>query len=64
MNLLQAKKEINRYVKIGVDKSDVALLIASWGLENSDLEKANWYLHEISVNNLPPVLKIKGGISI
>jgi hypothetical protein len=45
MTLGYAKNEINRYLRIGVDKSDIACLVASWGLSISDMESANWYLH-------------------
>ncbi len=41
-----AKRECDRLLSIGVVHSDVALLLASWGLSSEDLEEANWYLHE------------------
>ncbi|MFA5300439.1 MAG: hypothetical protein WC389_19815 [Lutibacter sp.] len=47
MKLEFAKTEIHRYFDLGVDKSDVAYLVASWGLSTDDLEKANNYLHTI-----------------
>lgn len=46
MDMTLVKIEINRYLRIGVDKSDIALMIASWGLTPEDLEKANWELHD------------------
>jgi hypothetical protein len=50
-----AKREINRYMRLGVDRSDVALLVSSWGLTASDLELANEYLHEWK----PKTIKVK-----
>lgn len=56
MTLSYTKFEINRYLTMGIDRSDVALLVASWGLSAKDLEKANEYLHEWK---LQPGKKIK-----
>jgi hypothetical protein len=41
-----AKWEIDRYLSLGVARSDVALLVASWGFEAKELEELNWYLHD------------------
>jgi hypothetical protein len=46
-----AKTEIDRYVKLGVSKNDIALLVASWGLSTQDLELSCQYLHELNSNN-------------
>lgn len=44
-----AKNEIDRYIRLGVSKSDIACLAASWGLSTNDLETANEYIHEVVV---------------
>jgi ADP-dependent phosphofructokinase/glucokinase len=51
MKLEFAKVEIDRYFKLGVTKNDIACLVASWGLTTEDLEKANNYLHDVSLKN-------------
>lgn len=47
MKLEYAKTEIKRYFDLGLDKSDVACLVASWGLNTEDLEKANNFVHTL-----------------
>ena len=47
MTLKDAKREIDKLMLKGLDKSDVSLLVLSWGtLSKEDMEEAAWYLHE------------------
>lgn len=47
MSLADAKREIDKLLQAGLDKSDVACLVLSWGtLSKADMEEATWYLHE------------------
>lgn len=47
-----AKNEIKRYALLGVSKSDIALLLSSWGLNAKDLEELNNYLHELDYKKI------------
>lgn len=47
-----AKTEIKRYALLGISKSDIALLVSSWGLNSKDLEAMNNYLHELDLKNV------------
>jgi hypothetical protein len=47
LNLEEAQNEIDKLMAKGIDRSDVALLVLSWGtLSDTDLETAIWYLHD------------------
>lgn len=50
MTLDYAKKEISRLLGKGLEKSDVACLVASWGLSMTDMEAANQYIHDAKIN--------------
>ena len=51
MKLEYAKNEIERYFRLGIDKCDIAVMVASWGLSSQDFEKANEYLHVVLKKN-------------
>lgn len=57
MNFSYAKSEIDRYLSIGVDRSDVALLVSSWGFCKEDMESLNLYLHESETKLIPKLIK-------
>lgn len=46
MNLIDARDEIKRYINKGLEKSDLVVLLESWGLGQDDLAKAYQYLGE------------------
>jgi hypothetical protein len=58
MKLVFAKNEIQRYFNLGLDKSDIACIVASWGLSTKDFEEANEYIHIV----LKPNTKSQEGI--
>ena len=57
MTLDYAKQEINRYMALGIDRSDVACLLASWGLTIRELEDANKYLHDWEIDQIDKLIR-------
>lgn len=44
--LEEMKRKIDRYVSLGVEKRDIASMIAESTMSAEKVEEANWYLHE------------------
>ncbi len=56
MTLQDAKREIDKLFRAGLDRSDVACLVLSWGtLSKEDMEEACWYVHEWQPKHILPV---------
>lgn len=49
MNLNDAQDELKKYVYKGLDKSDIVVLLESWGVDGEDLSKAYAYLDQVFI---------------